>query len=215
MRRIGAVLLALAALAAGAARAQSDRAGDFAYYVAAFSWTPAWCAAEGDARRDARCAPGAGVGWGLHGLWPQHETGWPQWCRTAERDPTRTETAAAGRALFGSAGLAWHQWQKHGRCSGLSARDYFLASARAADLLTIPGEFADPGRPLRIDAGAVEAAFLAANPSLTREMLTVTCRDGAIWEVRLCLTRDLKPRRCGSDMLRDCRLTAARMDSPR
>ena len=32
--------------------------------------------------------------------------------------------------------------------------------------------------------------------------------DG-VQEVRLCLTRDLKPRRCGADVIRDCRLKDA------
>ncbi|MFN3642104.1 MAG: ribonuclease T2 family protein [Gemmobacter sp.] len=208
------LILMLCLALASPVRAEGDRAGAFDYYIAAFSWTPAWCAAEGDARGDARCADGAGKGFGLHGLWPQHERGWPSWCRTVQRDPTRAETAAAGQ-LYGSAGLAWHQWQKHGRCSGLSARDYYLASARALDRVRMPRAFARMDHAITIDAAAVEAAFLAANPGLTRDMVTVTCRDGAIHEVRVCLTRTLEPRRCGADAIRDCRLRNARMDPPR
>jgi ribonuclease T2 len=40
-------------------------------------------------------------------------------------------------------------------------------------------------------------------------MITVTCRDGGIEEVRLCLTRDLDPVRCGADARHDCRLPGA------
>lgn len=216
MRRIVAVCLMLAAMAAPAApaRAEGERAGVFDYYIAAFTWTPAWCAAEGDARQDARCATGAGFGWSLHGLWPQYERGWPSFCRTVERDPTRAETAAAGR-LYGSSGLAWHQWRKHGRCTGLSARDYYLLSARAADRVRVPRMPGAGARDRRVAAAEVEAAFLAVNPGMTADMVTVTCRDGAIYEVRVCLTRDLAPRRCGADAIRDCRLPAARLDAPR
>ena len=39
---------------------------------------------------------------------------------TAERDPSRRESQQMAD-IMGSGGLAWHQWQKHGRCSGLSA----------------------------------------------------------------------------------------------
>jgi ribonuclease T2 len=201
-------------IAAGAARADGERAGAFDYYIAAFTWTPTWCAAEGDARGDARCAAGSGFGWSLHGLWPQYERGWPSYCRTAERDPTRAETAAAGQ-LYGSSGLAWHQWSKHGRCTGLSARDYFMLSARATDRIRMPPGFAAMAQRGRIPAAEVEAAFLAANPGLTADMATVACRDGAIYEVRVCLTRDLVPRRCGADAVRDCRLRDARLDPPR
>jgi ribonuclease T2 len=213
MRRLAALALALM-LPALPLGAEGERAGDFDYYVLAVSWTPAWCAAEGDARRDVRCDRGSGIGWGLHGLWPQNERGWPSWCRTPHRDPTRAETAAMGR-FMGSSGLAWHQWQKHGRCSGLSAQDYFLASARAMGRLTLPPLFERIEQPLDLPARVVEDAFLEANPSLARDMITVTCRSGAIHEVRLCLTRDLVPRRCGRDVIRDCTLDDARLDPPR
>jgi len=206
------VLLAMALLAAFPARA--DQAGAFDYYVLALSWTPNWCAEEGDARRDARCKAGAAMGWGLHGLWPQHEKGWPSYCRTPHRDPTRAETAAMGQ-FMGSAGLAWHQWQKHGRCSGLSAQDYFVTSARAMGKVKLPDVFARLDRSLSLPAKVVEDAFLEANPGLSRDMVTVTCRAGAIQEVRVCLTRDLAPRRCGQDVIRDCTLRHARMDPPR
>ena len=210
MRHLPAILAAL--VLAGPAGA--DTAGDFDYYVLALSWTPNWCAAEGDARRDARCADGAGLGWGLHGLWPQHETGWPSWCRTTERDPTRAETAQMGRVM-GSSGLAWHQWQKHGRCSGLSAPDYFATAARALDSVVLPAVFDALKQPVRLPARVVEEAFLEANPTLTRDMITVTCKDRAVQEVRVCLTRDLAPRRCGADVIRDCSLRDARMDPVR
>lgn len=187
---------------------RADTAGDFDYYVMALSWTPNWCEDEGDARRDTRCVPGAGRGWALHGLWPQYEKGWPSYCRTAERDPTRAESAAMGQ-IMGSAGLAWHQWQKHGRCSGLSARDYYITSARALGKITLPEVFDKVTKPLKLDALVVEAAFLEANRDLRRDMITVTCKSGAVQEVRVCLTRDLTPRRCGADVIRDCTLKDA------
>ena len=58
-------------------------------------------------------------------------------------------------------------------------------------------------------AEVVEGAFLEANPGLKPDQITVTCRDGMIQEVRLCLTKDLAPRRCGADVIRDCRLKDA------
>lgn len=208
-----ALLLGLVALAF-AAPSRADQAGNFDYYVLALSWTPNWCRSEGDTRRDARCEPGAGLGWGLHGLWPQYERGWPSYCRTQHRDPTRAETAAMGQ-FMGSSGLAWHQWQKHGRCSGLSAQDYFIASARAFGKVKIPEVFERLTRDVRIDALVVEEAFLEANPDLRRDMITVTCKDGGVQEVRLCLTRDLDPRRCGADVIRDCTMKGAVLEAPR
>lgn len=206
MRRIAALLAVLCLSAPVAA----DEAGQFDYYVLSLSWTPNWCADEGDSRQDARCRDGAGLGWGLHGLWPQHEKGWPQYCRTPHRDPTRAETAAMGR-FMGSAGLAWHQWNKHGRCSGLPAQEYFLTSARALGKVKLPEVFGKLDTSVKLPAQVVEQAFLEANPGFTREMVTVTCKAKAIQEVRVCLTRDLTPRRCGADVIRDCTLRDASM----
>ena len=62
---------------------------------------------------------------------------------------------------------------------------------------------------LKVPADVVEGAFLEANPGLSRDQITVTCKEGMVQEVRLCLTRDLKPRRCGADVIRDCRLKDA------
>ena len=64
-------------------------------------------------------------------------------------------------------------------------------------------------RPVRLPAEVIEEAFLEENPALADEMLTVTCRDGRVQEVRICLTRDLEPRECGSDVARDCSLQDA------
>jgi ribonuclease T2 len=67
----------------------------------------------------------------------------------------------------------------------------------------------------RLAASAVEQAFLEANPGWTADMLTITCKDGRIREVRLCLTRDLAPRPCGAGVGRDCALRDALMEPPR
>ncbi len=195
-------------LMAGAARAEGDRAGEFDYYVLALSWSPNWCAREGDARGADQCAAHHDHGWTLHGLWPQYETGWPSFCSTAERPPSRSDTAAMAD-IMGSAGLAWHQWNKHGRCSGLSSGDYFQLSRLAYDRITRPEVFRRLERAVRLPASIVEEAFLEENPNLSPDMLTVTCKNDMIQEVRICLTRDLTPRECGADVRRDCTATRA------
>ena len=49
------------------------------------------------------------------------------------------------------------------------------------------------------------AAFLRANPGLREDSLVVACSGGQVprlREVRVCLSRDLKARRCSADVLR-------------
>lgn len=202
-----AVVLALL-LAGPAARAEGERAGDFDYYVVALSWSATWCTLTGDQRDDPQCDAGRGFDFTLHGLWPNYEEGFPSFCRTGQPDPTRGQTAAMAD-IMGGAGLAFYEWKKHGRCSGLSPRDYFAASRRAYDSVTIPPVLRDLPKRVTLPASVIEDAFVDANPQLSRNGVTVTCDGGMIEEVRICLTRDLEPRDCAADVRRDCSLTDA------
>lgn len=197
----------LAALAcATVARAEGERAGDFDYYVMALSWSANWCATTGDARDDPQCDAGRGIEFVLHGLWPQYEDGWPSFCRTPHGDPSRGLTAAQAD-LFGGAGSAFYQWKKHGRCSGLDAGDYYDLAREAFGTVTIPPVFDQLPRRIDLPASVVEDAFLEVNPDLPPDAAVVTCRDGLVQEVRICLTKDLDFRPCGDDVGRVCRGT--------
>jgi ribonuclease T2 len=191
-----------------AARADGEAAGDFDYYVMALSWNPNWCTLEGDARDAPECDGRRNLTFTLHGLWPQYEDGWPSFCRTSQRDPSRGDSEAMADIMGGS-GLAWYQWKKHGRCAGLPARDYYTLMRRAYGSVKIPPVFAQMSKTLKVPADVIEGAFLESNPGLKRDQITVTCKEGFIQEVRLCLTKDLSPRRCGPDVIRDCTLKDA------
>ncbi len=209
MHRLGPILLIPLLLAwAMPARADGERAGAFDYYVLSLSWSPNWCAREGDARGSDQCDARHDHGWTLHGLWPQYHRGWPSFCRTPEAPPSRRMTAAMAD-IMGSAGLAWHQWKKHGTCSGLDAQAYFALSRRAYENVTRPTVFRRLDKPVRLPARVVEDAFLQDNPGLTRDGLTITCADGHIQEARICLSRALDPVPCGRDVIRDCTLKDA------
>lgn len=206
-------LLALLATLASPLRAQ-DVAGDFDYYVMSLSWSPNWCALTGDDRGSPQCDSAANFGWVLHGLWPQYESGWPERCRTDFRQPTEAQTAAMAD-IMGSPGLAWHEWDAHGVCSGLSAAHYFAFARLAYGKIIRPAVFERLDHAVNLPASVVEDAFLADNPGLRREQITITCDNGYIQEARICLTRDLQFRRCGADTIRDCRLTDAQFDPVR
>lgn len=206
--------LAALVLAAHPALAEGERAGDFDYYVMALSWSAAYCELEGDARGDDQCDARHDYSFTLHGLWPQYELGWPSYCRTSERNPSRAETRAM-TDIMGSSGLAWHQWDKHGRCSGLTADDYFATARQAYASVAIPDVFRELPKDVEIPATVVEDAFIEANPGLSRNMITVTCNEGMIREVRICFDKDLSPRACGEDAARDCRMRDALMKAVR
>ncbi len=158
-----------------------------------------------------RVAPGQGFGFTLHGLWPQYETGYPEFCQSAERPPSRGDTAAMAD-IMGTSGLAWHQWRKHGVCTGLSSDDYYALSREAYGRVTRPEVLRRLERAVTLPASVIEQAFLQDNPDLTADQVTITCRSGYIQEARICLTRDLEFRDCGRDVRRDCSLSDAEFD---
>ncbi len=201
------VILLIAALSP-MAHAKGEKSGQFDYYVMALSWSPNWCALEGDDRKSPQCDPREDFGWTLHGLWPQFHRGWPSFCPTTERQPNRSTTNAMAD-IMGTSGLAWYQWKKHGVCSGLSASAYYDLSRRAYESIKRPAVFRKLKNPVKLPASVVEEAFLKANPELEPDMITITCREGRIQEARICLSKTLTPVPCGRDMARDCRIKDA------
>ncbi len=183
-------------------------ADDFDYYVLSLSWSASFCDIEGDAKRSKQFDADMDYKWILHGLWPQYHQGWPDYCKTNERPPSRAMTQAM-TDIMGTSGLAWHQWKKHGTCSGLSAADYFATSREAYGQIVQPTVLNPLDELVRVPASVIEEAFIKANPQFQRDMITITCKQGYIQEARVCLSKGLEPVPCGRDVIRDCTLTNA------
>jgi ribonuclease T2 len=211
--RLAVVLaaLALAATPSGAA----DRAGVFDFYVLSLSWSPSYCAAEG-AGRDMQCDGSRPHAFILHGLWPQHERGWPERCEGA---PSGEPSRAAVDAMLDvtpSPGLLRHQWRRHGTCSGLAAGDYLDLMRQAHDRIVIPEPLRNPAGTAMVSPADVEIAFLESNPGLSEDGVAVTCDDGRrLREVRICMTRDLAFRSCPEVDRRGCRAGSIQLPAVR
>lgn len=176
----------------------------FDYHVLALSWSPNWCKLEGDAKGSDQCDPRHDYGWTLHGLWPQFEKGWPSNCQMIFQKPSNDLTESMVD-IMGSSGLAEHEWKKHGTCSGLDPEAYFHASRAAFDAIVKPPVFRKVTETIDLPARVVEEAFLKSNPQLSADQITITCKRNHIQEARICLDKSLEPRRCGVDVIRDCR----------
>lgn len=210
MLRLALLLFVLVVIGTPTLRAADraiNQAGDFDYYVLSLSWNAAWCEAEGVGRNAGQCDPGQGIGFTVHGLWPQYRSGWPEFCTTAMRYPSRAETAAMAD-IMGSPGLAWYQWKKHGRCSGLDPAKYFELTREAWEAVRRPQVLRQVRTPMRVTPAAIEQAFIEANPRLTPGGVTVTCKDRVIREVRICLSKGLVPRACSGKAARDCAISS-------
>ncbi|WP_043332466.1 ribonuclease T2 family protein [Methylosinus sp. LW4] len=187
------VLAALVSLFASSGMAQSApeaRSGGFDFYVLTLSWSPAFCESGGGREYRAQCEPGLGKGFVTHGLWPQYEHGFPSECDGAATPSRMALEHVAG--VYPDEGLARHEWRKHGRCSGKSPTDYFLDVRRATESVTIPALLERSRQAQSFAPLDIQRAFIAANPRLRPGMLAVTCRKGALQDVRICFSRDLR-----------------------
>lgn len=192
VRLLAALLLFLAA--AGGASARDDQPGAFDFYVLSLSWSPTYCATRD--RPDGRqCGGPRPFAFVVHGFWPQFERGFPEDCnRAAPRLPQRQIDAMLD--LMPSPGLVIHEWRKHGTCSGLPSAAYFDLVRAAREKVAIPPSYVDPSDYRMVSAAEVETAFLAANPGLRADMISVQCDRTRLREVRLCLNKDLSFRAC-------------------
>lgn len=186
-------------------------AGNFDFYVLALSWSASYCELV-DGARD-QCEPGRGHGFVVHGLWPQHERGFPSDC-AGPRSPSRIALEHAA-GLFPSEALARYEWRKHGTCSGKSPSDYFADVARAREAVTIPPLFVKPTQGQTFAPIDVERAFYAVNPRLRPGMMAVGCRRGVLEDVRICMSKDLREfRPCPEVTRRGCRAREISVPAP-
>ena len=194
-----ASILALGLLIAVPAALAQDRegeqkgaaAGSFDFYVLALSWSPGYCTLDGDAKGREQCTSGKGLGFVVHGLWPQYERGYPTECTPAGRTPSRLALEEV-KDVYPDEGLARFEWRRHGTCSGKSPTDYFADVKKAREKIVIPPALAKPADDQRWTPVDLERAFVAANPGLRTDMMAVVCRKGMLQEVRVCLSKDVR-----------------------
>lgn len=182
-----------------------DAPGTYDYYVMALSWSPTYCETHPD--EDDQCTH-KGYGFVLHGLWPQYEHGGgPEQCASDDR-PDRA-TIARTLAFMPSRRLINHEWRAHGACTGLGAKGYFDLADRAFAVVHVPPKLAAPRASLSMSTPQLLDAFTRANPGLDRDMMSLHCSRGQLVEVRVCLDKNLSPRRCGRRMRSYCPASAS------
>ncbi|MFG3595791.1 ribonuclease T [Bradyrhizobium sp. RDI18] len=203
------ISLALVVALAGTAPAQDRRQnapGEFDFYVLALSWSPSFCEAAAErgnsGRSQTQCSrPYSFV---VHGLWPQYERGFPEYCqRPSPRLDRNIMTSMLD--LMPAPGLIFNEWDKHGTCSGLGARAYFETTRKARAAVKIPEEFLQLSEQKTIAPGDLEEAFIKINPGLSSSAISVTCSSRRLSEVRVCLSKDMQFRACDEIDRRACR----------
>jgi ribonuclease T2 len=208
---LGHLVLAAMIGATTGASAQDKRQnapGQFDFYVLSLSWSPSFCedAAErgnGGRSQQAQCGGSRPFSFVVHGLWPQYERGFPEYC---DRDSWLDRNIMTSMLdLMPAPGLIFNEWKKHGTCSGLGPRGYFETIRKARAAVKIPPEFIDLADPKTVSPDEVENAFIKANPGLPANAIAVTCNRSRLSEVRICMGKDLQFRGCDEIDRRACK----------
>ena len=195
---------------AGDALAQDSRQnapGEFDFYVLSLSWSPSFCeeAAErgNGGRSQAQCG-GRPFSFVVHGLWPQYEHGFPEYCQRPSPRLAR-EIMTSMLDLMPAPGLIFNEWDKHGTCSGLGERPYFETIRKARASVKIPEDFLQLQEAKTVAPSEIEDAFIKANPGLSNAAISVTCNRTRLSEVRICMSKDFKFQDCPDVAQRSCR----------
>jgi ribonuclease T2 len=191
-----------------AAARDTRRTGDFDYFVLSLSWSPTYCESSDGVADRQQCSPGRRFAFVVHGLWPQYDSGWPEYCATGE---TRVPQSIIDDmlAIMPSKPLIIHEWKKHGSCAGLAMSDYFRATKMLFAKVRIPARYLSPGAAIVTTPQQLVSDFVKSNRDLTADMLSVQCgnaRDRArLSELRICLDRHGNFSQCGANEDRQCR----------
>jgi ribonuclease T2 len=202
---VAALALGLTVGGASAQDRRQNEPGQFDFYVLALSWSPSFCEASGERGTPPQQQCGARpYSFVVHGLWPQYERGFPEYCQQPSPRLDRNIVSSM-LDLMPAPRLIYNEWDKHGTCSGLGARAYFETIRKVRAQVKIPEAYLDPKQILTVTPDEVEEAFVAANPSLARDAIAVTCDSRRLSEVRICLAKDLSFRSCPEIDARACR----------
>jgi ribonuclease T2 len=202
-----AAIIAFLTTGATAQEKRQNEPGQFDFYVLALSWSPTYCQASSERspgrQLPQQCGPRP-YSFVVHGLWPQYEKGYPEFCQVPAPRLNRNIVSSM-LDLMPAPRLIFNEWDKHGTCSGLTAHAYFENVRKARAVTKIPVQYLDLNTTLTVTPAEVEEAFVAANPGMTPASIAVMCDQRRVQEVRICMTKDFSFRACEEINRRACR----------
>jgi ribonuclease T2 len=204
---VAALLMAGTAGPAGAQDRRQNQPGKFDFYVLSLSWAPSFCDAASERAPDRPPPPECGqraYPFVVHGLWPQYEMGFPEFCQQPAPRLDRSVVSSM-IDLMPAPRLIFDEWDKHGTCSGLSSHAYFETVRKARALVKIPDDYIEPAHEITLAPAEVGDAFVKANPGLTRASIAVSCDAKRLTEVRICIGKDLAFHDCPDVEQHSCR----------
>ncbi len=175
---------------------QNNKKSQFDFYVLALSWSPDFCADNNDPQQ---CSLGKKLGFVLHGLWPQYNSGYPSNCST-EKMPAAVKAKFPN--LYPNQKLYDHEWSKHGTCASLTPEEYLALSKSLKDSVTIPKIYKSPEKSIRVTPKKFKQDIVAANSALSENSLAVNCSGNGrfLTEMFVCFSIDGQPTACSQEL---------------
>ena len=99
----------------------------------------------------------------VHGLWPQYEQGFPEFCQNPAPRLDRNIVSSM-LDLMPAPRLIFHEWDEHGVCSGPAGARLFRDHPQGARAGEDPARYLEPKTALTVTPDEVEDAFVKANP---------------------------------------------------
>jgi ribonuclease T2 len=177
---------------------------NFDYYLLNLSWSPEFCHSHPNATECAEHSTFV-----LHGLWPQNDNGtYPENCsnQPGPRNP------AAYSDIYPDPGLLVHEWRTHGTCSGLSSDAFFALARNAFHSVAIPPALSRVDHQISMPPSQILDLFTAANPSIPRSSLALSCGNNYLTAIEVCLNKSAQATSCGP--IRSCRANTVRITPP-
>jgi ribonuclease T2 len=181
---------------------RQHQAGQFDYYLLSLSWSPSYCAGLPRDGYDPQChrRDGKRYSFILHGLWPQYDRGWPADCPTADRGFVPAPVADRMMDIMPSKKLVFHEYRKHGTCSGLGVDGYFALSRKLYEKVKIPERFVNLTDPrFNVSPSELINEVVAANPGMRPDNIAIECGGpgNRMKELRVCFDKQGEFRACG------------------
>jgi ribonuclease T2 len=198
------IFVAAMFLAPGAPAQHKGTPGSFDFYLMNLSWSPEFCSIQGTSPE---CA--ARPGFILHGLWTQNNDGtYPVFC-SEEPAPANL---AQNLDITPDLALLQHEWAKHGTCSGVGPRRFFVMEHQAFHSLKIPPQFEHIDHEISLAPNAILSLFAQANPDFPQGSILLSCGRNHLTAIEACFSKDLKPIVCQG--LRSCRANSVKITPP-
>lgn len=165
-------------------------------YTLALSWSPEFCRTRtGDRSQGVQCGGENGsFGLVVHGLWPEGDKTYPQWCEA--RNALTPADVRGAMCLMPSRSLVARQWAKHGSCMVKRPANYLKVIRILYEGVRIP-DYDRIAREENLTAGRIRTAFADANPGWTEDAIGVQLNaKGWLEEIRLCYSKRFRPTPC-------------------